>query len=129
MSLLIKGMAIPKDSNLANMILLRDGDGQWCVGIRDSVRDIKDIQWYEVVEIKVPHGRLIDADELNLYDISPTYGMCVIGVTEEDLVLAESVIEAERETNEDEPTEPLFNAENVRDYLRKNPPKEGGNNA
>lgn len=100
MSLLIKGMAIPKDSNLANMILLRDGDGQWRVGIRDSVRDIKDIQWHEVVEIKVPHGRLIDADELNLYDISPAYGMCVIGVTEEDLVLAESVIEAERETNE-----------------------------
>lgn len=96
MSLLIKGMTIPKDSNLANMILLCDGDGQWRVGIRDGARDIKDIQWHEVVEIKVPHGRLIDADELNLYDISPTYGMCVIGVTEEDIGLAETVIDAER---------------------------------
>ena len=29
--------------------------------------------------------RLIDADELDIYDVSPAYGMCVMGVTQEDI--------------------------------------------
>lgn len=29
--------------------------------------------------------RLIDADKLNIYDVSPAYGMCVMGVTQEDI--------------------------------------------
>lgn len=29
--------------------------------------------------------RLIDADKLNIYDVSPAYGTCVMGVTEEDI--------------------------------------------
>lgn len=41
------------------------------------------------------------------------------------LVVGEYVRKYLEEKNEDEPTEPLFNAENVRDYLGKNPPKEG----
>ena len=47
------------------------------------------------VEKLPPHGRLIDADELNIHDVSPAYGFCVMGVTEEDIELADTVIEAE----------------------------------
>ena len=50
------------------------------------------------VEKLPPHGRLIDADELNIHDVSHAYGFCVMGVTEEDIELAETVIEAEGET-------------------------------
>lgn len=35
--------------------------------------------------------RLIDADKLNIYDVSPAYGTCVMGVTEEDIELAPTV--------------------------------------
>ena len=45
-----------------------------------------------------PHGRLGDLDKLNIHDISPVDGFCVMGVTEEDIGLAETVIEAEGET-------------------------------
>ena len=48
-----------------------------------------------LIEIPTPHGRLIDADALNIYDISPVNGFCVMGVTEEDIAFAETVIEAE----------------------------------
>ena len=41
-----------------------------------------------------PHGRLIDEDELNVYDISPVYGFSVMGVTEEDIIQASTIIEA-----------------------------------
>ena len=48
-----------------------------------------------LIEVKSPHGRLIDADALNTYDVSPIYEICVMGVTEEDIELAETIIEAE----------------------------------
>ena len=35
--------------------------------------------------------RLIDADELDIYDVSPAYGMCVMGVTQEDIDNAPTV--------------------------------------
>lgn len=47
------------------------------------------------VEKVPPHGRLIDADKLNTYDLSPVNGFCVMGVTEEDIGLADTVIERE----------------------------------
>lgn len=48
-------------------------------------------------------GRLIDADKLidKAYDVSPAYGMTVIGVTEEDIEYAptvEAIPKAEYET-------------------------------
>lgn len=43
------------------------------------------------------HGRLIDADKLNIYDVSPTDGFVVMGVTEEDIDLAPTIIEADKE--------------------------------
>lgn len=45
------------------------------------------------VEKMPPHGRLIDADKLDIHDVSPAYGFCVMGVTEEDIELADTVIE------------------------------------
>ena len=48
-----------------------------------------------LIEIQSPHGRLIDADALNTYNVSPIYEFCVMGVTEEDIGLAETIIEAE----------------------------------
>lgn len=53
-----------------------------------------------IVEVKEPHGKLIDVSKLNIHDVSPTYGFCVMGVTEEDIELAETVIEAEGNINE-----------------------------
>ena len=35
--------------------------------------------------------RLIDADKLNIYDVSPADGFVVMGVTEEDIALAPSI--------------------------------------
>ena len=36
-------------------------------------------------------SRYIDADELNIYDVSPADGFVVMGVTEEDIALAPSI--------------------------------------
>jgi hypothetical protein len=43
------------------------------------------------------HGRLIDADEINLKDISPVDGFSVYGATAEDIDLTPTVLEAESE--------------------------------
>lgn len=51
--------------------------------------------WCPLIDIPTPHGRLIDADKLNIHDVSPAYGFCVMGVTEEDIGLVDTVIEAE----------------------------------
>ena len=48
-----------------------------------------------LIEVKSPHGRLTDADALNTYDVSPIYEFCLMGVTEEDIGLAPTIIEAE----------------------------------
>ena len=41
------------------------------------------------------HGRLIDADAINLKDISPVDGFSVYGATAEDIDLTPTIIEAE----------------------------------
>ena len=48
-----------------------------------------------------PHGRLGDLDKLNIHDISPVDGFCVMGVTEEDIGLVDTVIEAEGDKKQD----------------------------
>jgi len=55
--------------------------------------------WCPLIEVHTPHGRLIDADKLDIHDISPVDGFCVMGVTEEDIGLADTVIESEGEDN------------------------------
>ena len=46
--------------------------------------------------VPVPeHGDLIDRDALNIHDTSPAYGFCVMGVTEEDIYDAPTIIPAD----------------------------------
>lgn len=81
MSVIVKGMEMPKNC------------GECFVGNRTICAD-------DCPLIELPqHGRLIDADKLNMHDVSPAYGFYVMGVTEEDIELAETVIEAEGETD------------------------------
>jgi len=42
------------------------------------------------------HGRLIDADAINIHDVSPAYGMEVYGVTQDDIEYEPTIIEADR---------------------------------
>ena len=46
------------------------------------------------------HGRLIDADAINIHDVSPTYGMEVYGVTQDDIEYEPTIIEADTESEE-----------------------------
>lgn len=45
------------------------------------------------------HGRLIDADAINIHDVSPAYGMEVYGITQDDIEYEPTVIEADRGDN------------------------------
>ena len=46
------------------------------------------------------HGRLIDADAINIHDVSPAYGMEVYGVTQDDIEYEPTIIEADKEGKE-----------------------------
>lgn len=97
MSVIIKNMTAPKSCHTCKLMLLSPCQ---CALTGKSYNWGLDRRPSDCPLIELPpHGRLIDADELNLYDISPAYGMCVIGVTEEDIELADTVIEAEGETD------------------------------
>lgn len=99
MSVLIKGMEMPQNCAMcerwSTCECLKEYEDYesilYAVDDGDLVRDDD----CPLIEIPTPHGRLIDADKLNIHDISPVDGFCVMGVTEEDIVLAETVIEAE----------------------------------
>lgn len=43
------------------------------------------------------HGRLIDADAINIHDVSPAYGMEVYGVTQDDIEYEPTIIVANKE--------------------------------
>lgn len=89
MSILIKGMEMPERCGAC---FLRVG------GCKQRIYMEQRPKYCPLVEIPTPHGRLIDADKLNIHDVSPAYGFCVMGVTEEDIELADTVIEAEEVT-------------------------------
>jgi hypothetical protein len=40
---------------------------------------------------------LIDADAINIHDVSPAYGMEVYGVTQDDIEYEPTIIEADKE--------------------------------
>ena len=101
MSILIQGMAMP--NRCFECIFLTTVPNFFCLaGKRDLCAEhginISNPDWCPLVEIPTPHGRLIDADKLDIHDISPVDGFCVMGVTEEDIGLADTVIEGEGET-------------------------------
>ena len=89
MSVLIRGMEMPERCGAC---FLRVG------GCKQRIYMEQRPKYCPLVEIPTPHGRLIDADKLNIHYISPVDGFCVMGVTEEDIELADTVIEAEGET-------------------------------
>ena len=101
MSVIVKGMTLPRNCAECRLCdtceCLRDF--RTYEEVLDAVEDgdLTRDQNCPLVEIPAPHGRLIDADKLNIHDVSPAYGFCVMGVTEEDIELAETVIEAEGE--------------------------------
>ena len=43
------------------------------------------------------HGRLIDADAINIHNVSPSYGIDVYGVTQDDIEDEPTIIEADKE--------------------------------
>ena len=89
MSVIVKNMEMPER---CGQCFLRVGNCKQRIYMEQRPKDCP------LVEIPAPHGRLIDADKLNIHDVSPAYGFCVMGVTEEDIELADTVIEAEGET-------------------------------
>lgn len=59
MSVLIKGMGLPtKENFMTQLYLICDKDGNW------YAVDTTNKNLYKLIEVKEPHGRLIDADEL-----------------------------------------------------------------
>ena len=97
MSVLIRGMEMPK--RCFECIFLTTVPNFFCLaGKRDLCAEhginISRPDWCPLIELP-PHGRLGDLDKLNIHDISPVDGFCVMGVTEEDIELADTVIEAE----------------------------------
>ena len=91
MSVIVTGMEMPK--NCKECALYIEG-ACYAKGYRDyrSIMDTAKPDDCPLIELP-PHGRLIDADKLNIHDVSPAYGFCVMGVTEEDIELAKTVIE------------------------------------
>ena len=90
MSVLIRGMEMPERCGAC---FLRVG------GCKQRMYVEQRPKYCPLVEIPTPHGRLGDLDKLNIHDISPVDGFCVMGVTEEDIELADTVIEGEGETD------------------------------
>ena len=95
MSVIVKNMEMPK--NCQECALYIEG-ACYAKGYRDyrSIMDTAKPDDCPLVELP-PHGRLIDADKLNIHDVSPAYGFCVMGVTEEDIELADTIIEGSKE--------------------------------
>ena len=91
MSVIVKNMEMPQ--NCGECALYIDG-ACYGKGYRDyrSIMDTAKPDDCPLVELP-PHGRLGDLDKLNIHDISPVDGFCVMGVTEEDIELADTVIE------------------------------------
>ena len=102
MSVLVHGMEMPRSCGDCPLTWVDDEYDKRCC-ITDKVvlgtigrQDNANCTDCDCPLIEVPpHGRLIDADALNTYDVSPIYEFCVMGVTEEDIGLAETIIEAE----------------------------------
>lgn len=64
MSILIKGMEMPKEDSYIDIRLHTFEDGEQCATIQTAEKPF--YKKLDVVEVPEPHGRLIDADELFL---------------------------------------------------------------
>ena len=110
MSILIKGMEMPTRCAVCVLCDLRYGTK--CKITKMSYYDSEGYprggyndrpEWCPLVEVKEPHGRLIDGDALQckVDDIGLGYYE-VLGVTEDTIDSAPTVIEAEGSENDDE---------------------------
>jgi len=66
MSVIIKGMEMPKNCMECDLHFTARGLDEECIFSNDTVEDCTERRLYRcpLVEIPTPHGRLIDADEL-----------------------------------------------------------------
>lgn len=95
MSIIIKGMDMPKKDTGCRIIILYDGQ----VAMDDGTF----IPKYKAVEIPTPHGRLIDAEELRSqmedawisYRLSPNYPTYGDSTAMAYLDFAPTILEAE----------------------------------
>lgn len=90
MSFIIKGMKLPQNGEMKNLTIGRAPNGSEPIAIVHG----DTTEFYKVVEIPTPHGRLIDADALHeKADSQPTFWK---GAIDEIMVReAPTVIEAE----------------------------------
>jgi len=61
MSILIKGMKMPKNGEMKKIIIGRAPNGIEPIAIVTGDKT----EFYKIFEVPTPHGRLIDADELD----------------------------------------------------------------
>lgn len=99
MSVIVKGVSVPKNCYTCAKYRWSPLCPCWRGDAKASYYRTSRHPDCPLVEVQ-PHGRLIDADALNIHDISPVDGFCVMGVTEEDIGLAETISEAEGSENE-----------------------------
>lgn len=107
MSLIIKGMEMPKNCMECDLHFTARGLDEECIFSNDTVEDCTERRLYRcpLVEIPTPHGRLIDADRLmeviekNSYLLKGYYnslenGMFLTGI-KQAINEAPTIIEAE----------------------------------
>ena len=96
MSVIVKNMEMPQNCGECPFIFSSWGIEYYCHLARASTSaeyvEREKMTNCPLVELP-PHGRLIDADKLNMHNVSFTYGFCVMGVTAGDIESADTVIE------------------------------------
>lgn len=95
MGVYIKGLDMPKEGVWYNIMITSNGKGFVDVVSKDNA--LTKTEPIQAVEISIPHGRLIDADEL-ISDLR-IYESKYCGeqgyITQDDIIDAPTVIEAE----------------------------------
>lgn len=96
MSVIVKGMEMPKNCWECSLSDVDDDYGRCCLFSGIACLNIGRQDNCPLVEVPTPHGRLIDADALfdKVTDIGRGYYE-VNGVTDEDIMDATTIIEAE----------------------------------
>ena len=77
---------------------------EFAEGDMPDKKDLKETTYYAIANGTVlpkGHGRLIDADAINIHDVSPAYGMEVYGVTQDDIEYEPTIIEADTRRKHD----------------------------
>lgn len=92
MSLILKGIDMPKNGDRHHITIYDNGEAYITTSNRLYETDRKDV---EVVEILTPHGRLIDGDALINKLCEDCFGECTRECYEVHLIKAQLTIDAE----------------------------------